>query len=238
MATYNGAFFIEEQIKSILSQLSSEDELIISDDNSTDQTRSLILAFNDSRIKLLNNPTPRSVTRNFEHALKQATGQYIFLADQDDIWYADKVAVMLEALERADLVVSNCDFIDETGEILSSSFFETFRSGPGVVKNFTKNTFLGNCMAFNRQVLQAVLPFPNELHRATKFLIYQDVWVGLVANSKFRVMFLEQKLSAFRRHGRNASPTNNDLKSPQTLIQKIRGRSWLALGLVKRLLAR
>lgn len=235
MATYNGAPFIMEQVASILNQLGTDDELIISDDGSTDQTLTLLRQFNDKRVKILSNPSPRSITRNFENALKNASANYIFMADQDDIWYSNKISVMSEKLREVDLVISNCDFINENGHALESSFFETFRSGPGVLKNFTKNTFLGNCMAFNRTVLDKILPFPNELHSATRFLIYQDVWIGLMANSTCRVAFLPNKLSAFRRHGRNASPTDSDLKSPQTLMQKIQGRSLLAIALLKRL---
>lgn len=77
MATYNGAKFIGPQIKSILAQLGNDDELIISDDSSTDLTLEIIKAFDDSRIKIYigqyHNPT-----LNFENALRKARGEYIF----------------------------------------------------------------------------------------------------------------------------------------------------------------
>lgn len=236
MASYNGARFIGEQITSILPQLGFNDELIISDDGSTDNTLSIISLMNDSRIRLVHNRPPRSATRNFENALRHATGDYIFLSDQDDVWYPDKLQTSLTWLHQYDLVVSNCDFIDEVGHPLGASFFENFHSGPGLIKNFVKNTFLGNCMAFRRSVLERALPFPKEVHQATQYLIYQDVWLGLLSNALFRVIFIPEKLSGFRRHSTNASPTEMNVKSPQPLIRKLLGRMLLTLALLKRFL--
>lgn len=236
MATYNGGHFIEKQIKSILNQLSMNDELIISDDSSTDDTVSIITTVADRRIKLFTNPNSRSITRNFENALSKATGDYIFLADQDDIWYPDKVEVMKAHLEYNDLVVSDCNFIDESDRIIGNSFFETYKSGEGVLKNFIKNSYLGNCMAFTRRVLDECLPFPDEIHRATRFMVFQDVWIGILADSMFQVKFVPQVLSGFRRHQYNASPTESMTPSPQSMLKKANGRLLLALGLLKRLI--
>ncbi|MDE5758415.1 MAG: glycosyltransferase, partial [Allobaculum sp.] len=86
IATYNGERYIETQIRSILDQLNEDDEIIISDDSSTDRTLDIIRSLNDSRIKLFAGNKFHSRTFNFENALKQATGDFIFLSDQDDIW--------------------------------------------------------------------------------------------------------------------------------------------------------
>ena len=85
MATYNGEKYIEEQLKSILSQLGENDEVIVSDDSSTDNTLAIVESFNDVRIKIFPNNKFHSPIFNFENALKQATGDYIFLSDQDDV---------------------------------------------------------------------------------------------------------------------------------------------------------
>lgn len=236
MASYNGERFIYEQIKSVLDQLGPKDELIISDDASTDNTLLVIDTFVDNRIHVLKNPALQSATRNFENALTYATGEIIFLSDQDDIWFPGKVRTMLPYLTDYDLVVSNCEFIDENGHLLGGSFFEHFHSGPGLLKNFMKNTFLGNCMAFRRSLLDRALPFPKELHEASQYLIYQDVWLGLLANALFRVSFIPEKLSGFRRHKNNASPTEMKAKSPQAVSNKLRGRTLLTLALLKRIL--
>ncbi|WON79864.1 glycosyltransferase [Acinetobacter sp. UGAL515B_02] len=69
MASYNGASYIKQQIESILSQLGDNDELIISDDLSTDDTVNIILGFNDDRIKLVEGKK-QGIIKNFENALK------------------------------------------------------------------------------------------------------------------------------------------------------------------------
>ena len=99
LASYNGAQYIEEQLKSILPQLNPTDEVILSDDHSADNTVQLVQALNDPRIKLIQNEGERGYTRNFENALNHATGDILFLSDQDDVWHDDKVKIMLKELE-------------------------------------------------------------------------------------------------------------------------------------------
>src|SRR5438105_13869153 len=91
MAVYNGERFIEKQLTSILPQLNDLDELVISDNWSTDRTRELIAQFNDSRIKLITNIEFTHLIANFENALRNASGDVIFLADGDEICKPTKV---------------------------------------------------------------------------------------------------------------------------------------------------
>mgnify|MGYP003392825684 CR=1 FL=1 len=92
IATYNGEKYIGEQIASILKQLNANDEVIISDDGSTDATLSIIKTFQDPRIRVILGPQKHSPTLNFENVLHHAQGDYIFLSDQDDVWKTNKVA--------------------------------------------------------------------------------------------------------------------------------------------------
>ena len=86
IATYNGEKYIEEQIASILPQLKENDEIIISDDYSTDNTIQVLTKINSKKIKIFKNQGEKGYTSNFENAIKQAKGNYIFLCDQDDVW--------------------------------------------------------------------------------------------------------------------------------------------------------
>lgn len=235
MATCNGAAYVREQIESILNQLSESDELLISDDASTDGTVQIIRQIQDERIHFLGSHRYGSPVLNFERVLREARGQYIFLADQDDVWLPNKVARMLEELQSVDLVVSDCTFINETGRVIGESYFKSYKSGAGILKNFIKNTYLGNCMAFRKSVLSKILPFPPSLHKASKLALYHDVWIGIVANIWFRVRFIPDKLSAYRRHSANASPTEMSAKSPNSFVKKIKSRYLLATGLISML---
>src|SRR3954452_14743734 len=97
LATYNGERFIAEQLKSIITQLDENSEVIISDNGSTDRTIEIITSFNDKRIVLLH-CSQRGLISNFENALNKVSGDIIFLSDQDDIWLGNKVQIVKEYL--------------------------------------------------------------------------------------------------------------------------------------------
>ena len=82
MATYNGEKYIAEQIRSILPQLSEDDEVIVSDDGSSDATLDIVRSFNDPRIRIVQNELEHGYTKNFENALNHANGDIIFISDQ------------------------------------------------------------------------------------------------------------------------------------------------------------
>ena len=107
MATYNGEKYIQEQIDSILKNLEKKDELIISDDGSNDGTIEIIKKNikKDNRIKLINGPK-RGVIKNFENALLNCNGDYIFLSDQDDIWLPNKVKTVMSYFEQDDKLIA------------------------------------------------------------------------------------------------------------------------------------
>jgi glycosyltransferase involved in cell wall biosynthesis len=216
MASFNGQIFISEQINSIIKQLSDEDELIISDDGSDDLTVEIInrFAIVDARIKLLNGPRTGLVA-NFGNALKQAQGQYIFLADQDDVWEDNKVSIFLKHLEKTMLVISDCSVNDENLNVISESFFALNGSKNGVIKNMYKNSYLGCCMAFRKELLKDILPFPSQIPM-------HDWWIGLVAEYRYSVKFIPERLIKYLRHGGNASPTAET--STSSLFTKLKYR--------------
>ena len=238
MASFNGEKYIKQQIVSILQQLNADDELIISDDNSEDSTVAIIHSLNDNRIKWHININSPSIIANFENSVSRASGEYIFLADQDDIWIDNKVDMMVHYLTNFDLVVSDCMFINSDGEVQADSYQKLYKSGRGFIKNIVKNSFLGNCMAFKSDMRDIILPFPKELHMASRYHIYHDVWIGLMLSlTCSKVIFIPLKLSLYRRHESNASPTSTQInRSPNTISQKIIGRYWIVLAVLKRLL--
>lgn len=200
LASYNGGQYIKEQIISILNQLASEDELLISDDGSIDDTVAIVDSIFDSRIRLLESKGQLGIVKNFERVLLEAKGDYIFLCDQDDIWLAGKVHKCVEALKKHLLVVTDCAVVNEDLNILHPSFFQIRHSGAGIIKNIWKNTYLGCCMAFRKELLNICLPIPKRMPM-------HDMWLGLVAEADGNVLFIDEKLSLYRRHQSAASPT-------------------------------
>lgn len=223
MAVKNGAQFVREQIDSILPQLEAEDELIISDDQSTDDTVNIILSYTDPRIKLYFN-SRSGIVSNFENCLSVCKGDFIFLCDQDDRWKNNKVHCMLTHLNYHDLVVSDCLIINQQYPIANQSFFELNRSGKGLWRNLLRNSYMGCCMAFNRKVLQKALPFPGKIPM-------HDLWIGLIAEVYFKVAFIPDQLVLHRRHYRNASTTS--ASSSYSLIEKLGFRYKLVKHLIQ-----
>lgn len=202
MATYNGEKYIKEQINSILPQLSSNDELIISDDGSTDATIGIVKSFNDKRIKIFNFkrdkkniPLVRLATTNFENALKKASGDIIFLADQDDVWLPEKVSKMMYYLnERGyDYVESDCYLTDSKLNILRPSKRKNIKVNKWK-SLFSTAYFQGSLCAFKRKILDDALPFPKKLQS-------HDRWLGYIALFKYNTLIpIQESLIYYRRH--------------------------------------
>lgn len=225
MATYNGERYIREQLNSILMQLDKNDEVIVSDDSSTDDTLAIVGSFNDARIKIFPNNKFHSPIFNFENALKQAKGDYIFLSDQDDIWETNKVEVMLFYLSRYSLVVSDCTLIDKEGSIMCKSLFGKKIPTNGLFMNLIHNHYSGCCMAFRREILNMALPFPRQI-------AMHDIWLGLCASYFYSVCFIPYKLMRYRRHGKNASATSETSNLPW--LYRIKYRFYLLYKLMCR----
>ena len=200
MATYNGEKYIREQLLSILKQLGEDDEVIISDDGSKDHTKDVIDSLSDGRIHFFENHGTHGFTHNFENALIHAKGDFIFLSDQDDIWMDEKVSTIMDVLKDADFVTHDCITVDSNMNVLSQSRFKDFHVRPGFIHHLIKSRYLGCCMAFNRKLLDASLPFPKN-----DFLVEHDIWLAAVAFLYFKAVVLEKPLIYYRRHGGNVS---------------------------------
>jgi glycosyltransferase involved in cell wall biosynthesis len=201
MTTYNGEKFILDQVKSILQELKSDSELIICDDGSTDNTINILqeLVKSDSRIQIYINEVRLGVIKNFQICLSKSKGDYIFLADQDDIWLPGKVDKMINALRRnTKCVICNAKIIDGYGRVVEDSYFKISNGGSGFFKNFIKNSFLGCAMMITRDVLQKAIPFPTTIDS-------HDNWLGIVSELTGGTVFIPEQLILYRRHGSNAS---------------------------------
>lgn len=225
MATYNGEKYIHQQVVSIIEQLGNDDELIVSDDGSTDRTLKILNEFDDKRIKIIFNKNKKGPIGNFENAIRTSNGQYIFLADQDDVWFDNKIEVMVACLQQYDVVNCDCQVVDNALNVICPSYFNYINSGLGFIKNLRTNTYMGNCMAFKRNVLEIALPFPDNIPN-------HDLWLGVAADLFYKPYFLPEILGLHRRHENNASNTF-DIKFKTSFWKKINKRLILFYHLPK-----
>lgn len=210
MCTFNGALHIREQLDSLVRQSVRPDELILVDDQSTDDTVRLVREFCDSVtmcVHVVVNESRLGVVANFQKALMIATGDVIFLSDQDDVWEPEKIAITLVPFKNPSVQVVACDAalvnskLEPLGASLWTSQGFTFRHYDQVFSSqsfetlIERNLVAGMTMAVRRSYLTKVLPVP--------FPWMHDGWICLVAASQDALRLIPQELVKYRQHGKN-----------------------------------
>ncbi len=223
LAAYNGGEYIKAQLESVLSQLGENDEVIISDDKPSGTTKPAIedILSSDKRVKYIEGPG-KGVIKNFEHAIKNAKGDYIFLCDQDDIWLDDKVNAVLAEFEKGAVVVMHdAKVVNNDLQVTESSFFAAHGSGTGLVKNVVRNTYIGCCMAFSKELKPHILPFPDNLPM-------HDQWIGLRGEKVGKVSLINEPYLLYRRHDGTATG------GATTIMQKLKWRIAIITSLMRK----
>lgn len=216
LGTHNGGRYIGEQVASILSQSRGVDEIVLSDDASTDGTISIVEdliegcdpAGGAPALIVLRNPVALGVTANFEQALRAATGDVVILCDQDDVWHADRVERALAVFtdERApDLVAADARLVDDAGAPLGRTLFETLgvdervrrrlQSGEAFDELLKRNVITGATVLITRDLIEQAVPFPPAW--------VHDEWLAMVASVRGGIAVIERPLVDYRQHASN-----------------------------------
>jgi len=214
MAVYNGERFIREQLDSFVRQTRLPNELVISDNCSTDGTVAIIHEFAKRApfpVRLFINERNLGVSKNFERAIAECSGDLIFLSDCDDVWYADKLMVMERVLTEcvtAGLALCDADVVDEELRPRNRRIWQigkfTPRSGMrnklAAGKRFKRSIpTLGNCIAFRAAFKSFLLPFPNgEAFERGGFDIFL-AWT-IVYSGAGGIAIVPRPLLAYRQH--------------------------------------
>ena len=223
MTVCNGEKYLPAQLDSILQQLGESDEVIASVDPSEDASFAVLCEYaaRDGRIRVTEGPG-KGVVRNVEHALHQCSGKKIFLADQDDVWLPGKVQKVSRLLEQDALVLHDAKIVDDSLNEMEPSYMVWRRSRKGVIANLWRNSYIGCCMAFRRELLDSILPFPETLPM-------HDQWIGLMAEKHGTVRLLRTPLLLYRRHEDTAT---NDRHA--NMAQMLRWRAEITREVLKR----
>lgn len=210
LATYNGEKYLAEQIMSILPQLKDGDEFLISDDGSTDKTLDILDAYK-SRIHRILVGQVGGVNKNFERLIMQSNREIIVLADQDDVWLPGHLCRMRGELLNYKVVMTNGIVVNEKLVPTTQTIFDFVGKSQGFFSNLFKNTYVGCCLAFRKELIKNALPFDDSLPA-------HDWMIGLLGEISGGVCRIDVPSILYRRHNDNASLTG--LRSQNSLKKK------------------
>lgn len=218
LCTYNGAAFLDAQLRSIRGQTLPPSEIVVSDDGSADTTvtvaETALAGFPEARV--LRNEHPLGVVRNFQQAVTATHGDLIALSDQDDLWLPAKLERMIARFaDDPGLLFLHTDarLIDGVGRPAGTTLFaslevsradrDAVHAGGAFPVYLRRNLATGATVVFRRSLLEAALPFPEEW--------VHDEWLAIIAAALSGADLLEEPLTEYRRHGSNqigvADPT-------------------------------
>jgi glycosyltransferase involved in cell wall biosynthesis len=214
ICTYNGATYLPAQLDSLLVQTRPPEEIVISDDASSDGTMAILDAFAaDARARGIDVRMSRQASNvgfveNFSSALRQTTGDVVFMCDQDDVWRADKLAVMsarFDADPQLLLLHSDARLVDAQGRSLQCSMFEALQmtasekqaihDGRAFDVVMRRSFVTGATAALRREAIALALPIaPDWIH---------DEWIAAVVSAAGKMDFVDVPLIDYRQHGGN-----------------------------------
>lgn len=223
LATYNGEKYIKDQIKSIIMQMEEQDELIVSDDCSIDNTLSIIEEINDKRIKIIRSDKNYGHVKNFEKAIEIASKDIILLSDQDDVWKAHKLRTVKNLFHKypnISIIYHGLDFVDQELNPIKKTYS---RSSTCVHKGFLfavthifKGRIFGCSSAFRSRLKNTLLPFPD-------YIIAHDHWLGIIGGFSGDVIEIDESLVFYRQHEHNITPKNlNLIRSITSRVSNLR----------------
>jgi glycosyltransferase involved in cell wall biosynthesis len=215
LPTYNGAYYVGQQIDSILAQTFADFELIISDDASSDQTCEILddYARRDPRIKIRKQGCNLGFKRNFEFLLREATGRYVALADQDDIWLPTHIELLMKSIGNSLLACGNCELVDSNGCTLG----RTMKGEAGLefiptdmesqFHHLLYNNFVQGCTALiSKRLIDLALPIPENVR-------FHDYWLASVAALTSPIVYVDETIVKYRQHTQNVIGTEGTVLS-------------------------
>lgn len=214
LCTHNGVPYIDQQLASILAQTRPPQQIVLSDDASTDETvarvRQAVDDFAGAAIELvvLENSPALGVVANFEQAVRACTGDIIVLCDQDDLWVPTRIETLLARFDAEPellLVHSDARLVDGDGAPLGHTLFDAIAVSASEIaeihagNEFTtllrRNVVTGATTAFRRSLLDVALPFPRSW--------VHDEWLAMVAAIVGRTDVITEQLIDYRQHSAN-----------------------------------
>ncbi|PAC31630.1 glycosyltransferase family 2 protein [Flectobacillus sp. BAB-3569] len=220
LCTYNGSKYIKTQIESLINQTLKPSEIVICDDNSSDNTLEIIRSINAPfPIRIYENKPALRTVKNFERAVSLCTGDVIMLCDQDDFWVPTKLEVMGKYMlehPKTNVLFSNALLVDENLNSLGKKMWETvnleehtlqrWRNGHSTEILMAGNRVTGCTMCFRRSFVSEIVPFPTQIDKD----FIHDGWIAMLASITNSIDFINEDLIWYRQHSAQQVGAKND----------------------------
>ncbi|WP_421945293.1 glycosyltransferase [Pedobacter sp.] len=210
LCTYNGEKYITKQLDSILKQDYPNLEIIISDDISSDGTATILknYAAKYQNIKFWVNESNLGFNQNFKKAMDNCSGDFIAIADQDDIWLENKISLLMENIGDNLLIYHDSAYIDNQDKPTGKSTLSHHRFVKG---ECAKNLLYYNCVSghtclIKKELLSLTPNFPTNF--------YYDWWLAYTAACTGKITFITNKFVLHRKH--EESSTGKDKTDAKT----------------------
>lgn len=217
LTTFNGEDFLAYQLDSFLSQSQLPDEVVICDDASSDSTIKILKDFQESapfKVYIHKNEMRLGLNSNFEKALSLCKGDIIFLSDQDDIWYKDKLKTVSNYFASnpdIDIIINNADYAEAGIEISKVTVMDKALHYGG-----KHGHLAGACSAMRKRYVNFLIPFPNSI---PQYDVYINRWSSILNNK----ITLKETLQLWRIHQSNSSNSSQMVSSK---IEPLFFRYW------------
>lgn len=205
LCTYNSGNYLSLLLESLLVQTYENIEIICCDDKSTDNTQLTLLAYQTKYpeiIRLHFNETNIGYTKNFEQCLLFCNGDFIAIADHDDIWMKAKIEKLLAKIGEAMLIYSDSIYIDKEGREIGRQLTTKFNlhNRPDPRSFVFASSVWGHTVLLKKELLKIVLPAPGGAP--------YDTWLAYTAASISEVRYLPEPLTYWRQHSASFSATH------------------------------
>ncbi|MBR3772686.1 MAG: glycosyltransferase family 2 protein [Clostridium sp.] len=230
MSTYNGEHYLKEQIESILKNSWTSWRLWICDDGSKDHTEAVARAYAHTypdKIFWKPNESNKGSAISFLDGARKVSGEYVMFCDQDDYWLPNKIENTLACMKAAEekygkatplTVFTDARVVDEELKLLKESFHKSNQLDTtklDLTHMLMENKMMGCTMMLNRALVE-------RLHRFPKKVRMHDWWIGLIAASLGKIVYLDEQTMLYRQHRNNVVGSKGF--SLQMILDKV--ASW------------
>ena len=203
VGTYNGEKYLTAQLNSVASQTYKDLEIIICDDCSTDSTQHMIKEFagKHSHVSYYFNEDNLGINKNFEQGFLKAKGDFIAIADQDDIWKPEKIEEQMRLFTGENILVVHSASALFNGDQLpvhkTAAKGSLQMTGNDSKRLLLRNSIAGHNVIFRKELLQHILPLPAD--------IFYDWWLCEVATCHGEIASTNKILAYQRQHDNNVT---------------------------------